>query len=61
MFFKNGKGHEEAKQALQEAEVHVQAAKQRSGEVAEISAALREARKRNHFAEQISALMGKKA
>lgn len=47
----------EATEALQDAEKNLQEVKDRSGEVRRISNALRDFRERNHFAEQLEAII----
>jgi len=47
----------EATEALEDAKKNLQEIKQRSGEVSRVSNALRDFRERNHFAEQLEAII----
>lgn len=57
MRFRRSRKENESHLAVEEAERHVQEAKSRTPEVAEVTAALRELRSKNHFADQIAMLM----
>lgn len=61
MFFKRTKDGGDSQKAVEEAHEHIQIAKERTPEVEELASSFREIRRQNHFAEQISLLMGKKA
>lgn len=60
MFRKKNKTKvQESHKALAEAHLHVQQSKGREVEVRQVAAGLREARRQNHFAEQIALLLGR--